>query len=122
MITLREVDSEISLQQQMADETDQVVLVNTFLVPEGRRDAVLAAWTADAEFMLSRPGCLSTQLHEGIGGSHALVNVAVWTSAAALREAFDDPQFRESLGRYPDGTISSPHLYRKLAVEGICAD
>ncbi|MDQ3975559.1 MAG: antibiotic biosynthesis monooxygenase, partial [Thermoproteota archaeon] len=30
--------------------------------------------------------------------------------------------FRSALARYPDSTVGSPHLFRKVAVPGICVD
>ena len=57
------------------------------------------------------------QLYRGIGGSRLFTNVAVRKSPAALRAAFTTPEFAE---QYPDGTLAYPHLYRKVAVEGIC--
>lgn len=122
MITLTEVDPSTTIQEQLGEDEGPIVLVNTFIAPDGERDAVVEAWSADAAFMTSQPGCLSAQLHEGIGRSHALVNVAVWESTAALRKAFNNPEFRAAMGRYPDGTVASPHAYRKVAVEGICGD
>lgn len=122
MLALNEIDPSTTIQEQLGEDEGPIVLVNTFLAPDGERDAVVAVWGADAAFMTSQPGCLSAQLHEGIGRSHALVNVAVWESTAALRAAFNDPEFRATMSRYPDGTVAAPHAYRKVAVEGICGD
>ena len=60
------------------------------------------------------------QLYRGIGGSRLFTNVAVWKSPAALRAAFTTPEFAEHSKQYPDGTLAYPHLYQKVAVEGIC--
>jgi hypothetical protein len=32
------------------------------------------------------------------------------------------PTFRSALAHYPDSTVSSPHLFRKVAVRGICVE
>jgi len=77
-------------------------------------------WAHDADFMQRQLGFNSTQLHRGAAGSSTLINVAVWESAAALRNAFTEPEFQARLSQYPDGTITSPHLFTKVAVRGIC--
>ena len=115
-----EMDPTVTLADQMADDGGPVVLVNVFTVPPGEADRLVAAWTADAAVMKRQPGFVSTQLHRGIAGSSTFMNCAVWESAALFRAAFADPGFRARLGDYPDGTTFSPHLFRKLAVPGVC--
>ena len=48
--------------------------------------------------MKSRPGFISAQLYQGVGGSRAFTNIAVWESAAALKAAFASSAFSRSLG------------------------
>ena len=55
-----------------------------------------------------QPGFISTQPHQGIGGSSVIVNVAVWDSVEAFRNAFGKPEFQAALGAYPPSTIASP--------------
>jgi hypothetical protein len=50
------------------------------------------------------------------------VNIAVWEGTAQLRAAFFDPEFQRHMERYPDGTVATPHILRKVAVEGICVE
>lgn len=122
MIALKDIDpSSPFLEQLQEDEAGPIVLVNTFVFPEGSSGQILDAWTKDAAFMLAQPGCLSTQLHEGVG-SNTLVNIAVWETSAALRAAFAQPRFQAGLADYPDGLVAFPHVVRKIAVEGICGD
>lgn len=120
MITLTDLDPAAPFPAQLAEDTGPVVLVNTFVAPEGRVDDVVAVWAEDAAYFRSRPGYISAQLYRGVGTSHVLVNVAVWESAQHLRAAFSDPQFQQHRERYPDGTVATPHLLRKVAVPGIC--
>lgn len=120
MITLQELDSSTPLHAQLQEKTGPVVVVNTFIAPEGEVDAVLAAWELDAKYMKSQPGFVSAQLHRGIGSSRALVNVATWESTEALRDALTAPEFQATLERYPAGTVASPHIFRKVAVDGVC--
>ncbi|GJE75636.1 MULTISPECIES: antibiotic biosynthesis monooxygenase family protein [Methylorubrum] len=115
-----EMDQTVTLADQLKDEGGPVVLINTFVVPPADADSLLAAWTADAEIMTRQPGFVSTQLHRGIAGSGVFLNYAVWDSVADFRAAFANPEFRARLSDYPASATASPHLFRKMAVPGIC--
>jgi heme-degrading monooxygenase HmoA len=116
-----EMDQTVTLADQLKDEGGPVVLINTFVVPLADADPLLAAWTADAEVMTRQPGFVSTQLHRGIAGSGVFLNYAVWDSVADFRAAFTNPEFRARLSNYPESATASPHLFRTVAVPGICA-
>ena len=120
MAKFAEMDHTVTLADQLKDEGGPVVLVNTFTVAEGDAERLLAAWSADAAIMKRQPGFISTQLHRGIAGSSVFLNYAVWESVAAFRAAFSNPEFRASVGHYPDSATISPHLFQRLAVPGIC--
>jgi heme-degrading monooxygenase HmoA len=115
-----EMDQTVTLADQLKDEGGAVVLVNTFVVPPEEADRLLAAWAADAAIMKRQPGFISTQLHRGVAGSGAFLNYAVWESTAHFRAAFANPEFRARLGEYPENATASPHLFRPVAVPGIC--
>ena len=119
-IKLAEMDDRVTFAQQLQQETGPIVLINTFTVAPGDADRMLEVWAEDAAFMKRQPGFISTQLHRGIGGSTTFVNVAVWESAQALRAAFSSPEFQAHVAHYPDGTVTKPHLFEKVAVPGIC--
>jgi len=121
MLKLVELDSQVSVFQQMEDQGDgPVVLINKFDIAAGDVEAFLAAWKADASVMKHQPGFMSTQLHRGIGGSTVFLNYAVWESAAHFKRAFRNPEFQSGLKEYPSSAVTSPHLFRKMAVDGIC--
>ncbi|MDH2309990.1 antibiotic biosynthesis monooxygenase family protein [Methylobacterium brachiatum] len=122
MPTFIEIDRTVTLADQLKDEAaaGPVVLVNTFVVPPEEAERLLAAWSADAAIMKRQPGFISTQLHRGIAGSGAFLNYAVWESVAHFRSAFANPEFRASLSAYPEDATVSPHLFRPIAVPGIC--
>jgi len=48
------------------------------------------------------------------------VNCAVWESVALFRDAFGLPEFQTKLADYPASVVSSPHLFQKIAVSGLC--
>ena len=122
MLQRVEMDKHVTLFEQLAQEVGPVVLVNTFHVEPQDADAMLAAWAADAAYLKAKPGYISAQLHRGVAGSSTFLNVAVWESVEAFRNAFGDPKFQQTFGRYPDSTVASPHLFQKVAVPGICID
>ena len=120
MIEMVDMDRTTTLLEQLDDAGDgPIVLVNHFHVPAEHDAAFLDLWREDAAYMLSR-GCTSGQLHKGVGASSSYINVATWDDVRTLRAAFRDPQFRALLSRYPEGCTAMPHIFRKIAVEGIC--
>ena len=106
--------------QQLHEDDGPVVLVNQFNVAPEDTGRVVEAWPDDASFMKQQPGFVSDQLHQGTAGSTTFVNVAVRESALALGRAFGSPEFQARLTRYPDGTVAAPHVFKKVAVPGIC--
>jgi heme-degrading monooxygenase HmoA len=115
-----EMDSIVTLQEQMASDARPVVLINKLYVDPGEADALLAAWAADAAVMKRQPGFITTQLHRGIEGSSTFINYAVWESVAAFRQAFQQPEFQAGLAQYPGSVVAEPHLFQRVAVPGIC--
>ena len=122
MLKRVEMDQQVTLFDQLSNEVGPVVLVNTFQVAPEDADSLVDAWAADAAYLKQKPGFISTQLHRGVAGSATFLNTAVWESVEAFRNAFGDPKFQETIGRYPASTVGSPHLFQKVAVPGICID
>ena len=121
MLKLRELDESVAIRDRLADENPEpVVLVNLFHVAPEHAGALIEAWAEDAKYFRAQPGFISTQLHRGIAGSGVFLNYAVWESVGAFRAAFGNPAFRATLANYPDGATASPHLFRKMAVDGLC--
>lgn len=117
---LAEIDDRVAMAAQLQEDTGPVVLINTFTVDPEDADRLLAVWADDAAFMKRQPGFISAQMHRGIAGSATFVNVAVWETARALRDAFSSAEFQAQMARYPDSTVARPHLFAKVAVPGIC--
>ena len=121
MLKLQEMDAVVGIRDQLGDASAKpVVLVNVFHVAPEDADTLLEAWADDARYFKAQPGFISAQLHRGIAGSATFLNYAVWENVAAFRAAFGNPEFQAKLAQYPDSTTASPHLFRKLAVSGIC--
>lgn len=117
---IRNIDPLTPFLQQLQHDTGPVVMINTFVVPEGKMDDMIALWRKDSLIMKCQPGFISAQLHGGILNSNILINVAVWESTSALRAGFMSEPFQDTLKEYPEGTIAYPHILRKIAVENIC--
>jgi heme-degrading monooxygenase HmoA len=120
MVQLVEMDSLVSLADQMQTNGGPVVLINKFTVAETEAARLLEAWRTDAVHFKAQPGFISTQLHRGIAGSNVFLNYAVWESVEDFRRAFEQPAVRAAIRQYPESAVASPHLFRKLAVSGIC--
>jgi len=120
MPLLKPLDEKFPIERQIGVAAAPVVLINLFLIDAADEQALLDAWTDDAEFMKRQPGFISTQLHRAIGDSPAYLNYAVWESTEAFRAAFTHPEFIAKLSAYPSSAVASPHLFQKVAVAGIC--
>ena len=118
-----EMDERVTIFTQTDEDVGPVILINKFSVDPQEFDQFLKAWAAEAGKFKEQPGFISTQLHRGIGGSGIFVNYAVWESAAQFKKAVNsvmDPKDRMSA--YPPSTVASPHLFKKVAVPGICVE
>jgi heme-degrading monooxygenase HmoA len=117
---LDETDDHVTYRQQLHDDDGPVVLINQFSMAAEDTARFLQVWADDAAFMKQQRGFISAQLHRGTAGSTTFVNVAVWESARALGQAFGSPEFQARAARYPDSTVAVPHVFKKVAVSGIC--
>ena len=122
MSQFKELDELVTLADQMKTNEGPVVLINLFTIDPVDEDALIKAWAHDANFMKAQPGYISTQLHKGIGGSGSYINYAIWESAETFGRAFAKPEFQRRIGEYPNSAVTSPHLFKKLAVEGLCTE
>ena len=121
MAKLVEMDERVGIFEQMEENVGPVILINKFSVSPEEFDQFIKGWAAEAEKFKEQPGFISTQLHHGIGGSGTFINYAVWESASHFKRAVGkvmDPQDRMSA--YPPSTVASPHLFKKVAIAGIC--
>jgi quinol monooxygenase YgiN len=122
MAKVVEMDEQVKLSDQLEENVGPIVLVNKFKVKPEEADQFLKAWEKDATYFKSQPGFISAQLHRGIGGSGVFVNYAVWESTALFKKALSKINLQELLSDYPASTVASPHIFKKVAVPGICVD
>ena len=76
MLQLKPLDANLPIFQQLGVEASPVILVNIFNVAQSDIAGLLKAWEDDANWMKAQPGYISTQLHQGIGGSMPIRLVA----------------------------------------------
>jgi quinol monooxygenase YgiN len=123
MAKVVEMDESVSIFSQMNEDVGPVILINKFDVNPSESDEFVKAWAEEAQNFKGQAGFISTQLHRGIGGSRIFINYAVWESAAQFKNAVNkvmNPNDRMS--KYPPSTVASPHLFKKVAVAGVCVD
>jgi quinol monooxygenase YgiN len=121
-----EMDETVTMKDQMEEEVSgPVILINKFNVEPEEIDQFLKWWQEDATKFKEQPGLVSAQLHKGIGKSGVFINYAVWESLKHYKDAFNKvvgSNMQSLLSKYPDSLVVSPHLFKKLAVPGICED
>lgn len=120
MAVFENLDSVVTLNDQMKTEEGPVVLINVFTVDAQDEDALVKAWAHDADFMKAQPGDISTQLHKGIAGSSTFVNYAIWQDVESFRNAFMHAEFQNRILHYPSSAVAKPHPFKKLAVANHC--
>lgn len=102
--------------------TGPVVMLNVFTVDTQDITAMFETWQRDSTVMKRQPGFVSAQLHQGVDGSGVFANYAVWESASHLKAACADPEFQAAIATTPASAVARPHIFRKVAVPGVCVD
>jgi quinol monooxygenase YgiN len=106
----------------MDENIGRVIQINKFTVNPEEIDQFLKWFFTTAEIMKQQPGYISAQLHHGIAGSSVFFNYEVWEPAEHFKRVVKSPNFQLSLANFPASAVMSPHIYRKVAVSGICVD
>jgi quinol monooxygenase YgiN len=106
----------------MDEDAGPVMQINKFNVDPDEVDEFLKAFAATAEVLKRQPGYISAQLHRGIAGSCVFLNYEVWESSKHFKQAVSSSEFQSSIVGLPPSTVMSPHLFKKVAVPGICVD
>lgn len=118
------MDEEVTFLDQMGDDYVDGVVIDIAKINVNSEDVdqFLKTWTSKAEIIKKQPGFLSLQLHRGIAGSCVFVSYAILESIEHLKQAFKNPDLQSKTSEYPASTVASPHLFKKVAVAGICVD
>jgi quinol monooxygenase YgiN len=119
---LVEMDERVRFLLQVDQEAGPVILINKFNVDPEEVDEFLKAFAATDKVLKLQPGYISAQLHRGIGGSCVFLNYEVWESAKHFKQAIGSTEFQSSIVGLPPSTVMSPHLFKKVAVQGVCVE
>jgi heme-degrading monooxygenase HmoA len=123
-----EMDYRMKFKDQIEEKIiGSVILINKFNVEPNKVEQFLNDWGDDAINFKQQPGFISAQLHKGIGQSSVFINYAVWESMEHYKQAINKmlftPESQSPLLKYDDDSVViSPHLFKKVAVPGICED
>ena len=122
MVKIVEMDEDVTLKSQLEEDVGSVILLNKFTVRPEDVDQFLKLFAATTEMFKQQHGFISAQLHRGIGDSSTFFNYVVWESAEHFKRAFNRPEFRSSMADLLPNTVMSPHIFKKVAIPGICVD
>jgi quinol monooxygenase YgiN len=123
MTTVIEMDEKTTLGKQLQQQnTGPVVLIITFTVNAEDEEQFVNTWAEAAEISKKTSGVVSAQLHKGIAGSRIFVSTHVFDSAEAIRQQYSNPEFPTKLSEYPTSIVTSSHVFKKVAVPGICVE
>lgn len=92
--------------------SDQVTLINTFKVPEGKLQESIEYWETHRDFMQDQAGYISTKLHQSVqsDATFQLINIAEWKCENDFYSAAQ--KMRQALGRCQiEGLSGDPALY-----------
>ncbi len=118
MLQHAQLDPAVGVVDQLRDTSDApVVFLNLFDVDPADAEPFRNGWIAVSR---AQPNFLSAQLHRGIGGSRPWLNVSMFESLVAFAAAVHAPEFGALNGVYPDSATARPHLFRRVAIPGIC--
>jgi heme-degrading monooxygenase HmoA len=122
MVKIVEMDENVTLKSQLEEDVGPIIVVNKFTVKPEDVDEFLKVFEDTTKMFKQQLGFISAQLHRGIGGSNTFFNYVVWESAEHFKQAFNRTEFRSSMADVLPNTIMSPHLFKKVAVPGICVE
>ena len=122
MVKIVEMDERITLEKQLDEDVGPIIVMNKFNVGPDEIDEFLKVFAKTTEKFKQQPGFISAQLHRGIAGSSTFVNYVVWESVPHFKQAFNRPEFKSNMTSVLPNTMMSPHLFKKVAVPGICVD
>jgi heme-degrading monooxygenase HmoA len=122
MVKIIEMDENVTLKSQLEEDVGPVIVVNKFTVKPEDVDQFMKVFEDTTKKFKQQSGFISAQLHRGIGGSSTFFNYVVWESAGHFKQAFSRPEFKSSMADVLPNTTMSPHVFKKVAVPGVCVE
>ncbi len=124
-IAFEEVDPSVPYESQLrSGYRGEVTLIGTYVfATDVALEGFLTTFPAHADFMKSKPGFQSAQLHRGIDGARVLIIYADWDSPAAFHAAFaaEEALLAERQAKHIQNNPSTPPaiIGRRVLVEKI---
>jgi heme-degrading monooxygenase HmoA len=122
MVKIIEMDESVTLKSQLEKDIGPVILLNKFTVKPEDVNEFMKVFEDTTKMFKQQPGFILAQLHRGIGGSSTFFNYVVWESAEHFKKAFNKSEFRSSMADVLPNVTMSPHLFKKVAVSGVCVE
>ena len=116
------MDERITLEKQLDEDVGPIVEMNKFNVDPQEIDEFLQLVANTAETFKQQPGFISAQLHRGTAGSTTFIYYMIWESAERCKQMFNRPEIRSNIANILPNTVMSSHLFKKVAVPGICVE
>src|SRR6266568_5168485 len=110
MFAIEDLVPGTSFGAQLDENVGPVMVLNIFTFPAGKSDAFVETWTAAAETMKKQPGFISAQLRRAVGNDEAVVNLAVWESTEALKNAVQSDDALKAHEWELEGVVARPLL------------
>jgi quinol monooxygenase YgiN len=85
--------------------TDEVKVVASLVLQDGKRDEVIALWPALARQVRAESGCLAYDLHSVLGDANRLLVLERWASVEALAAHGESPHMAE-FGQVAAGLVA----------------
>jgi heme-degrading monooxygenase HmoA len=120
MVKVIEFDETVTLKTQLEEDVGSVILIDKFTVNTEDVDHFLKTWASVSEIVKKHPGVISTQLYRGIAGSCVFVGYIVFESTAAIKQLYNSHDFQSKISEYPASFVVTAHIFKKVAVPGIC--
>jgi len=94
---------------------ENVVLINSFKVPEHQLGEAIKMWEKARDYLQQQPGYISTELHQSLSSDaqYRLINVAQWRTVEEYTKATQSMRANAGLPRI-EGVKPSPALYHVI--------
>ncbi len=128
MVKFVEMDDRVKFKNQIEEKIDgSVILINKFNVEPNKVEQFLKDWEEDATNFNNNQDLFLHNCIKGFGKSSVFINYAVWESIEHYKKAINKILFSSEsqwpLLKYDDESlVISPHLFKKIAISGICVD
>ncbi len=105
-------DVQITREDKALSNSNAVILINPFEVPEDKLSETISMWEQARDFLQEQPGYISTELHQSMtpDARFKLINVAKWESMETFQMATKKMKAEANLPKI-EGVKANPALY-----------